>query len=198
MLLYLCFSDCPKEDCHLGKAYEILTTDPKEFYETVKECSKSKLAGGDLARAANIILTTAKEEFSGVINTARNYLSFVKDPINKRATTSSTITAKDLCDDKTDLFLCLELPDGGTPDKLGQLITRFVFRTIREDRNRTRTKNRLMVLDELPALGYLGFVQQALVLGAGYGMQILAVFQSIEVLDSNVIEAFRHFILNIC
>jgi type IV secretory pathway TraG/TraD family ATPase VirD4 len=35
-----------------------------------------------------------------------------------------------------------------------------------------------MILDELPTLGYLGFVSQALVLGAGYGMKILAVFHT--------------------
>jgi type IV secretory pathway TraG/TraD family ATPase VirD4 len=194
VLLYLCFSDCPKEDRHLGKAYEILTTDPGEFYETVKECSESNLAGGDLARAANIILTTAREEFSGVINTARNYLDYGKNPVNKTATLSSTITAQDLCDDKVDLFLCIELSDDGTPDKLAQLITRFVFRTIREDRNKTRNKDRLMILDELPALGYLGFVSQALVLGAGYGMKILAIFQSLEKLQTTYPNDWKTFL----
>ncbi len=193
-LLFLCFSKCPDNERNLGKIYEILTMSPDAFFKTVKRCSKSKEAGGALARSANIILTTAREEFSGVINTARNYLDFIRSPVNLNATGSSSIAKKDLCDDNVDLFLCVELSDDGTPDKLTQLITRFVFRTIREDRNETSKKDRLMVLDELPALGYLGFVSQALVLGAGYGMKILAVFQSIEKLQTTYPNDWKTFL----
>ena len=51
-----------------------------------------------------------------------------------------------------------------------------------------------MVLDELPALGYLGFVSQALVLGAGYGVKILAIFQSLEKLQNTYPEDWNTFL----
>ncbi len=55
----------------------MLTISPEKFAENLESASASSLADGALASAANIILSTAGNELSGVLNTARNCLSLL-------------------------------------------------------------------------------------------------------------------------
>lgn len=193
MLLYMFFIKNDMER-NLGTLYDMLTMNASEFSAMLKAASESKQANGAIARAANSILSTAAGELSGVLSTARNALSFIDEPTIRKVTQTSNIFAKDFCDDSVDFFLCSELNQDGTANKMTQLLTNMVFKIIKEDRNQTSHLDRLMVLDELPSLGYLGFVSQALVLGAGYGIKILAIFQSMEKLKSTYPKDWQTFL----
>ena len=121
VLLHLCFDKCSKEDCNLGKVYEILIAPDEEFHEMLKLCLASDLANGEIARLANIILAIIKNEFSAVIHTARHCLKFASSSVGQEF----AITPEILLDNQVNLFLCVGTSNIGTPDQLGELVTKF-------------------------------------------------------------------------
>lgn len=184
----------PATERHLPALYDMLTINTEEFAENLEAASSSNLANGALASAANTIISTAGNELSGVLNTARNCLSFAKCPYNRKSLEKSSIKHKDFFTDSNDFYICTDLTIDNKPNKLTQFLSSYIFNAIRNDRKQTSKKDRLMVLDELPSLGYLGFVSQALTLAAGYGVKILGVFQTIEKIQTTYPDDWRTFL----
>ncbi len=199
MLLFMINAIVPKDEMHLGTLYDMLTMSNKEFLEALESASNSEASGGALARAANTIITTSGNEVSGVINTARRAVNFSKSPYNRKAISKSNIKLEDFCIDTNDFYICTKITIDNKPNKLTQFLTTYIFSAIRAEKEDSKKsekhskKDRLMVLDELPALGYLGFVDNALTLGAGYGMKIVGVFQSMEKVQTTYPNTWRTF-----
>ena len=73
----------------------------------MEKVAKLDIADGTAAMFANQALSTAFEEFSGVINSARQALRFLSVPNYRNLIKATTIDFEELFSNKLDIFLCV-------------------------------------------------------------------------------------------
>lgn len=194
LILYVkCSEDIPAENKTLFQVYELLCQSQEDFKETLAHivCDKS-LAYGLPSRIADSILTTAYEELSGTLNTARNELAFFDSPLMQKISSKTTIDLVKLVQGKADLFLCIPVSKLDSCGRIIRLIVSMTFALAQRYREEVK-KPLLMALDEMPLLGAIPKIEEALVVGRGYGVKILAVAQNIELIQKISPTAWQTF-----
>jgi type IV secretion system protein VirD4 len=141
-----------------------------------------------VATCARSMLNKSDNELSGVVSTAMTFLAVYLDEKVARATSCSDFRITDLIHSKCPVSLYIVMPPSDI-DRLKPLM-RLMMNQIgkrlcekMESRNSTQHQAKhklLMMLDEFPSLGRLGFFETSLAYMAGYGIRCFLVAQSLK------------------
>lgn len=146
-----------------------------------------------VAAAAHDMLNKDPKEAASVLSTAIRFLTLFRDPIIARNTSASDFSVRELMHDERPVSLYLVIPPSDM-DRLKPL-TRLIFNqilraltsemTFEGGRSVANYKHRLlMMIDELPSLGRLDVLQNALAYMAGYGIKAYLITQDVAQLQA--------------
>lgn len=138
-----------------------------------------------VASAAREVLNKSPNEMSGVLSTAMSFLGLYRDPIVARTTSASDFSLAQLRDGAAPMSLYLVVPpsDLSRTRPLLRLLLNQMGRHLTEDHQTARRHKLLLVMDEFPALGHLGFFESELAYLAGYDIRCILIAQSLNQLD---------------
>ena len=150
---------------------------------TLETMAKSAALEGLVSRLAESVLDIPPNERGGIISTARRGTKWLDNPELAAMFKAGPdcISFDDLRDPnkRLSVFVCLPPDVFGTYPQVCRLLTTFALDTMM--RTLTGRKRPVMfILDELAQLKHLPIVERAFTLGAGFGVQVWAVFQSVE------------------
>lgn len=193
---------CEPEKTLAGIAHFL--ADPKRDTLTTLRRMRDSTASDPVAR--RVIQSTAQEmlnkearELSAVVSTAMSFLSLYRDPIVAANTTDSDFAIVDLLEAEYPVSLYLAVPpsDKARLMPLMRLMWAQIGGRLTERLHGEGRRHRvLLMIDELPSLGKLEFIQSGLAFIAGYGIKAFLIAQSKKQLD----EVFgrNHSILDNC
>ena len=195
LILYVkCHEEIPLNKKTLFYVYELLCQPEEGFKEILQNLVIYKdLAFSLPSRIAASILTTAYEEISGTLNTAKNELAFLDSPLIQKTTNKTTIDIVKLIKNQADLYLCIPVSKLDFYGRIIRLIVSITFAMVQRYKNDLNTPI-LMVLDEMALLGSIPKVDEALVIGRGYGVKILAVAQNLELIQKFAPHTWQTFL----
>lgn len=141
-----------------------------------------------VAACAREMKNKSENELSGVVSTAMSFLGLYRDPVISRNTAVSDFRIHDLmnADRPVSLYLVVPPSDIDRTKPLIRLILNQLGRRLTEclDASGTHKRNRLlMMLDEFPSLGRLGFFETELAFMAGYGIKCFMIAQSLNQIE---------------
>lgn len=150
---------------------------------TLEDMTQNPALDGLVKRLAESLRDIPPNERGSIISTARRATSWLD---NERLAGmfkagQNCISFDDLRDPgkRLSVYVCLPAFVFGAFPEVCRLLTTFALDTMMRSRT-TRTRPVMFVLDELAQLNKLSIVERAFTLGAGFGVQMWAVFQSIE------------------
>ncbi len=92
ILYVVCSEAFEPHDKTLFNVYKLLCLSGEDFREMLSQIAENEeIAYGQPARVAASLLSTAPEEISGILNTARNELGIFDSPLMQEVTSSTTI-----------------------------------------------------------------------------------------------------------
>jgi type IV secretion system protein VirD4 len=160
-----------------------------------------RLAGSNdefLCRAAGKMGQHRDRELFSVLSTCQRHTDFLDDPLTGQFTQQSSFPlAKALRDGRTDLFFILPPQYLKSHSRLSRLILTACLRTLvraGEDRHRQC----LFVLDELPSLGKLDILSEAICQLRGFGLRTLLAVQALAQLEQQFPEGQHLSVLANC
>jgi len=198
LLLYVaCSDDIQKPDKNLSCVYHLLCLPLPEFLLLLERIGQDKELGyGTAANLANRIYSTDPRERSGIINSACVEMRFVDTPNVRNSTAKSDINLKDITKGAIDLFICIPPEKLEDQCRLLRLLTGIVFVEMQRARGRIAKHNLLMLIDETPALGHMKQIDQLLMYGGGYGITLIAIAQTIELMRGVYPKSWETFLSN--
>ena len=198
LLLHVICSEKIKDDeRHLAKVYDLLCTKEEDLIKLLTEIGQdSELGYGAASRIANRIVGTDPRERSGILNSACVEMRFIDTPHVRESTSSSDVFLSDITDGNIDLFVCIPPSKLETQSRLLRLLTGIVFLEMQKAMGRIGPYPLLMVIDEMPALGYMKQIEQVLTYGRGYGVSLMAISQTIELIKGVYPKSWETFFSN--
>ena len=141
-----------------------------------------------VAACAREMMNKSENELSGVVSTAMSFLGLYRDPIVANNTAFSDFRIHDLMNSEHPVSLYLVVPpsDIDRTKPLMRLILNQLGRRLTEKLEFGGTPYRhrlLMMLDEFPSLGRLGFFETELAFMAGYGIKCFLIAQSLNQIE---------------
>ena len=173
----------PKERRNLKTLYELLslgTEDREMLFELVD--ATPRFAGGLMHLAVERSRRVGKEEGGSNFTTVSNQLAFLNYPELAEHTRVSTFDPLDLAYGDMDVFVVV--PDGLLERVKGWIRMWITIPYAVADR-RAMQRDMLIVVDEMPALGYLSAIMEAYNLAAGKGVHFWSFAQSVSALDGS-------------
>ncbi|HXQ29450.1 MAG TPA: IncP-type conjugal transfer protein TraG [Gemmatimonadales bacterium] len=148
---------------------------------------------------AREMLNKDSRELSAVVSTAMSYLGLYRDPLVAANTADSDFSILDLLESDYPVSLYLVVPPSDTARlmPLMRLMWSQIGGRLTERLKRKGRRHRvLLMLDELPSLGKLEFIQHSLAFIAGYGIKAFLVAQSKKQLEE--VYGKNHSIVDNC
>ena len=166
---------------NLHSVYQLIAQPIDKLIETLKEIGKDQsVAFGEGARLANSFLGIEHRERSGIISTATDSLRFLGSPFVQEATAESDFDLAEMVSGNVDLFVCIPPDKLEDQKQLVRLLFGIVFVEMLRAQGKTGPHKLLMLIDEMPALGYLKQIDSIRTYGRGFGVSLLAVSQTIQ------------------
>ena len=181
-----------EEDKSLSGVANFLTDPSRQINDTFNHMlSFSHLPEGPhpvVATCAREMLNKSENELSGVVSTAMSFLGLYRDPIVARNTSISEFRIQDIMNSENPVSLYLVVPpsDIDRTKPLMRLILNQFGRRLTEKleyREKQYKHRLLMMLDEFPSLGRLGFFETELAFMAGYGITCFMIAQSLNQIE---------------
>ena len=196
LILYVvCSDDIRPEDKHLGTVYNLLSEEQAHLKELFKLISETKTLGfGSPSRLANRILGTESRELSATLNSACLELRFLESPEVMASLERSQFSLQELVSNRADLYLCIPSEKLDVQSRLLRLMVGAVFMESQKARGNRSGQNLLMVLDEMPALGFMPQIENALTYGRGYGVSLMAISQTLEKVKAVYPKSWKTFL----
>ena len=185
----------PPEQCTLAKVYEMLSMTPKQrenFADKVR--TMKRFAGGLTHIAIERQAQVGKEEGGSNFTTVANQLSFLNFPALLAHTQSSSFDPLDLADGDTDLFV---VAPEDTIEHVKGWLRLWVAIPNAVAGIKPLERDLLIVIDEMPRLGYLKPVMDGYTMAAGKGVHFWCFAQSISALDSTWGKEHRKTLLHL-
>lgn len=153
------------------------------FDATLEKMRDSEALDGLLSRLAESILSIPDDERGSILSTARRSTKWLDNPALASLFKASPagVNFDELRDEgkKLSVFVCLPAMVFTTYPQVCRLLTTFALDTMMRQLTQRR-RPVMFILDELAQLDHLPIVARAFTLGAGFGVQVWAVFQSVE------------------
>lgn len=195
LILYVvCSKDIDQEDKHLGTVYTLLSKKEEAFKALLNEISRSDMAYKTPSRLANMVLGTEERELSATRNSACLELRFLESPEVRRSISTSHFKMKEHISGFADLYLCIPSEKLEVQSRFLRLIVGSVFMAVQKARGERSKRNLLMLLDEMPALGFMTQIENALIYGRGYGISLMAISQTVEKIKSVYPKSWKTFL----
>ncbi|ADU12227.1 type IV secretory system conjugative DNA transfer family protein [Asticcacaulis excentricus] len=163
----------------LATLREYLTLNVPEFADLLDRMQETDACHGLIRRAANRHRSKADREAAGVLSSAQRHTHFLDSPRMTEVMIGSDFAFGDLKQSVATVYLVLP------PDRLDTyarwlrlLVTQSLTELVRA--KRPLPSPVLYLLDEFASLGYLSFVERAMSLMAGYGVQLWPILQDIH------------------
>ena len=167
---------------HLAHVRELASKSGKTFARFAKRVLATEPFCGGMAHAAiERRLSVGPEEAGSQASTIANQLAFLNLPEVLRNTTRSSFDPAQLSDGTTDIFIVV--PDDMIDQVKGWVRLWVTIPNAIPNRHALE-RDLLLVIDEMPRLGYLKPVMDAYNLAAGKGVHFWCFAQSISALDS--------------
>ncbi|MBL0941817.1 MAG: type IV secretory system conjugative DNA transfer family protein [Alphaproteobacteria bacterium] len=195
ILYVVCDPHIADADKNLGEVYNNLCLNHKGCMTLLRKISQDKeRAYGTLARLASSFLGVEEEQFSATLSTARQHLRFIDAPPIRSATSQGQFNLKDITTGLVDLYLCIPDEKLEVQGRLLRIICHIISVEMRRARGNYKALPLLMLLDELPAIGYMKWVDEALLYGAGYGIHVMGIAQTLEKLQTAYPQSWKTFL----
>jgi len=181
-----------EEDKTLTGVANFLSNPERGIYDTLNYMLSYPHLGDrthqTVAKCAREMLNKSENELSSVVSTANSFLGLYQDPIVARNTAVSDFSISSLMNSESPVSLYLVVPpsDIERTKPLMRLILNQMGRRLTEklDFSKPHYKHRLlMMLDEFPSLGRLGFFETELAFMAGYGIKCFMIAQSLNQIE---------------
>jgi len=137
-----------------------------------------------VASAARELLNKSDNERSGVLSTAMTFLGLYRDPVVATVTSRCDWRIADLVASPCSLYLVIPPSDVSRTRPLIRLILNQIVRRLTESLEGVAARQKLLLmLDELPVLGRLDFLESTLAFMAGYGVRAFLITQSLNQIE---------------
>ncbi len=138
-----------------------------------------------VASAARELLNKSENERSGVLSTAMTFLGLYRDPTVAGVTSHCDWRIADLVEGPPcSLYLIVPPSDVSRTKPLVRLILNQIVRRLTETLVAPgQRQDMLLMLDELPVLGRLDFLESTLAFMAGYGLRAFLITQSLNQIE---------------
>jgi len=187
-------STFPIAERNLYSVYRLISMPLGKLLGVLESIGQNEsVAFGEAARLANSFLGIEHRERSGIISTATDALRFAGSPFVQEATAESDFELSEMVRAKTDLFICIPPEKLEDQKQLVRILFGIVFVEMLRAQGQVSHHKLLMLIDEMPALGYLKQIDSIRTYGRGFGVSLLAVSQTIQDLKNaypNTWEAF--------
>ena len=196
LILYVvCSEDIKKEDKNLGTIYNLLCEDQDHLKELFRQMSEDKaFCFGSPSRLANRVFGTESRELSATLNSACLELRFLESPEVRESLSHSSSHFQDLLFGKADLYLCIPSEKLKVQSRLLRLLVGSIFMMVQKARGKVSQHKLLMLLDEMPSLGFMEQIENALNYGRGYGVSLMAISQTIEKIKAVYPNSWKTFL----
>ena len=196
LILYVvCSEDIKPEDKHLGTVYTYLCQDPKDLANLLKYiATRTDLGFETMSRLANRVLGTESRELSATLNSACLELRFLESPEVRATLSYSIFNLKELVVGESDLYLCIPSEKLEIQSRFLRLMVGSVFMMVQKARGMVLKHKLLMLLDEMPSLGYMAQIENALNYGRGYGVSLMVISQTIEKIKAIYPNSWKTFL----
>jgi type IV secretion system protein VirD4 len=184
-----------ENDKTLSGVTKFLSDPNRTIYETLTAMLKTRHLGDKphptIASLARSMLNKSPNELSGVQSTILGYLSLYRDPTVAHITRACDFKVLDLvnADKPVSLYIVVSPADISRTAPLVRLLlnmigSRLAEVPLRPGINNSPYKHKLLLLmDELPAFGYMQFYEKALGYIAGYGIRSMLIAQSLAQIE---------------
>jgi type IV secretion system protein VirD4 len=171
----------PKQNRNLYSVYKILSKPLGELLELLKEVGEDySAAGGEAANLANQFLGIEHRERSGILSSAVLAMRFAAAQAIQEATSESDFELSEMVKGNFDLFVCIPPEKLDDQKQLLRLLIGVTFIEIMRAKGNIGKHNLLMLIDEMPALGYLKQIDNIRTYGRGFGVSLLMAAQTIQ------------------
>ncbi|MDR6624439.1 conjugal transfer protein TraG [Caulobacter segnis] len=137
-----------------------------------------------VASAARELLNKSDNERSGVLSTAMTFLGLYRDPVVAAVTARCDWRIADLVKGPCSLYLVVPPSDVSRTRPLIRLILNQIVRRLTETLEGVAEREELLLmLDELPVLGRLDFLESTLAFMAGYRVRAFLITQSLNQIE---------------
>ncbi len=137
-----------------------------------------------VASTARELLNKSDNERSGVLSTAMTFLGLYRDPVVAAVTARCDWRIADLVAGPCSLYLVVPPSDVSRTRPLIRLILNQIVRRLTESLDGVAARQKLLLmLDELPVLGRLDFLESTLAFMAGYGVRAFLITQSLNQIE---------------
>ena len=189
-----CSTSIESQNRNLSYVYELICSPYESLSEILELIVAEQVAFGGAARLANSILALDSRERSGIFSSAKLEIRFIDTPYIKEATNQGSFNLKDMVHGDYDLFVCIPLRHIDTQYRLLRLITGCLFLQVEKHGGYKGKQDLLMMLDEMPSLGFLPFVDKALMYGRAFGVKMIGLSITLEKLRQVYPKTWRTFL----
>ena len=172
-----------EENRNLAHVFDNLSAGPdKRRFLMARIQEHPEFAGGLTHRAIESELATSAQESGSNYTTIANQLQFLAHPEIQRQTAASSFDPMELADGNMDLFVVV-------PEEVLEAVRPWLRLWITIPyavaARRALKKDMLIVMDEMPRLGYLAPLMDAWKMGSGRGVHFWAFAQSLSAIDGS-------------
>ena len=172
-----------KEKRTLAHVFENLSAGPETRAALMaKIMERDAFAGGLAQRAMDSERATGKQESGSNYTTISNQMQFLAHPEIQAQTATSTFDPHELAEGNMDIFVVIpeEVLEAARPWLRLWIAIPFAVAA-----RRSLKKDMLVIMDEMPAVGYLEPVMAAWRMGAGRGVHFWAFAQALSGIDGS-------------
>ncbi|MEP3009961.1 type IV secretory system conjugative DNA transfer family protein [Nisaea sp.] len=159
------------EGRHMGTVMDLLYPGEEEFAEFLERCKESKV--DQLRRTGNMLATMPDKQREGVYDSARTYLEIWQSHELVEISRRSDWKPDELRAKNLTLYLCVGLNEvTAYASVLRVIIGQIIHAETQGDTERRGEVPMTFFLDEMPRLGYMAPIEEALDVGRGYGVRL--------------------------
>ena len=185
----------PEESRTLAEVYRLLMLPEEERGEFEQQVMESdRFAGGLAHDAVERQLQVGEDERGSNFSSIANQMAFIKSEAMRESTGSSSFDPKVLTDGNTDLFIVV--PEFSLNDARPWMRLWITIPNALSSR-RPFERDLLVIMDEMPALGYLQPVMDGYNMAAGRGVHFWSFAQSVSTLDETWGEESRKTLIDL-
>ena len=185
----------PEDSRTLAEVYRLLMLPVEEREQFERQVMESdRFAGGLAHDAVERQLQVGEDERGSNFSSIANQMAFIKSEAMRESTGSSSFDPKVLTDGNTDLFIVV--PEFSLNDARPWMRLWITIPNALSSR-RPFERDLLVIMDEMPALGYLQPVMDGYNMAAGRGVHFWSFAQSVSTLDETWGEESRKTLIDL-
>jgi type IV secretory pathway TraG/TraD family ATPase VirD4 len=196
--IFLWLADQPGERKTLACARQIIGMSRKDLTEQyLVKMAASEAFHGAICEIASPLIDAPPDTYGGIHISLSTATKFISDPRLKAATSSSSISMRDLRSAATTLYVVIPTDRMSTQKTWLRLLTAATMQTFKNNATKGRGARCMVLIDEFAALGRLNDIPRDIADLSGFGIDFTLIVQGLDQIKANYAE-FGPTILNNC